>query len=105
MRRKSLFTWSMLLAIMLLLGSGCASLQKPEKPEWQFHSIVDVAFVQPYAVVPQPDPVPVEALLDHHRLGLVEADVQHQLLRSPSPPTCRAQVEPAWLATSEAKKC
>jgi 3-mercaptopyruvate sulfurtransferase SseA len=54
------FGCALLLAIMLVMGFGCASSQKAVKPaeaDWQFHSIVDVAFVQPYAVVPQPEGV------------------------------------------------
>jgi 3-mercaptopyruvate sulfurtransferase SseA len=60
MRTKSVFGWPILLAIVLAVGFGCSSLQKaetPAEPDWQFHSIVDVAFVQPYAVVPQPEGV------------------------------------------------
>ena len=52
--RKS-FGWSILIMLLLLMGLGCAGTQK--LPEWAFHSIVDVAFVQPYAKVPQPDGV------------------------------------------------
>ena len=46
-------------SFLLLLGViGCATPQKAAAPaDWQFHSIVDVAFVQPYAVVPQPQGV------------------------------------------------
>jgi len=49
------------LAVLLLVGFGCASA--PKAPEtastavdtsWKFHDIVDVAFVQPYAKVPVP---------------------------------------------------
>ena len=44
-------------SFLLLLVVGCAAPQKATKPaeaNWQFHTIVDVAFVKPYAVVPQP---------------------------------------------------
>jgi 3-mercaptopyruvate sulfurtransferase SseA len=47
-----------LLALLLAVGFGCAATQKaaePAKADWQFHDIVDVAFVQPYATVPQPE--------------------------------------------------
>jgi len=60
MRMKRAFGWSILLAMVLAMGFGCASSQKAVKPaeaDWKFHSIVDVAFVQPYAVVPQPEGV------------------------------------------------
>ena len=62
MRMKTIFGWSVLLAIVLVMGFGCATSQeavKPAEAEWQFHSIVDVAFVQPYAVVPPPEGVTV----------------------------------------------
>ena len=45
------------LALCMALVFGCAATQKsaePAKADWQFHDIVDVAFVQPYATVPQP---------------------------------------------------
>ena len=46
-----------LLALLLAVGFGCAGLQQtaePAKADWQFDDIVDVAFVQPYATMPQP---------------------------------------------------
>jgi 3-mercaptopyruvate sulfurtransferase SseA len=48
---------SAVLVMALALAFGCTATQKaaaPEKAAWQFHDIVDVAFVQPYAKVPQP---------------------------------------------------
>jgi 3-mercaptopyruvate sulfurtransferase SseA len=48
------------LALLLSVGFGCATTQQtaaPAKADWQFHDIVDVAFVQPYATVPQPQGV------------------------------------------------
>jgi len=44
-------------ALLVLAAAGCSTAQKAEKPadtSWMFHDIVDVAFVQPYATVPQP---------------------------------------------------
>jgi hypothetical protein len=48
--------------IMLLMAVtfviGCAATQKASEPaqaEWRFHDIVDEAFVQQYAKVPQPE--------------------------------------------------
>ena len=49
-----------LLALVLAVGVGCAATQKapePAKADWQFHDIVEVAFVQQYAKVPQPEGV------------------------------------------------
>ncbi len=46
-----------LMVLVLALVLGCAGTQKaaaPAKADWQFHDIVDVAFVQQYAKVPQP---------------------------------------------------
>ncbi len=45
------------IALVSAFTMGCAGTQKsvePAKAAWQFHDIVDVAFVQPYATVPQP---------------------------------------------------
>jgi hypothetical protein len=47
------------LAFLLAMAAGCAGLQQTEKPDWQFHSIVDEPFVRPYAMVPQPKGVMV----------------------------------------------
>jgi hypothetical protein len=58
MRIKGLAVIS--LALCLALVIGCAATQKSAesaKADWQFHDIVDVAFVQPYATVPQPQGV------------------------------------------------
>ena len=44
-------------ALILALGFGCAATQKtaePVTPAWQFHDLADVALVQQYAKVPQP---------------------------------------------------
>ena len=59
MRIKKVFGGSILLAMALVMGYGCATTQKAaqEDTSWKFHSIVDVASVQPYAVVPQPEGV------------------------------------------------
>ena len=57
MKLKRLYWLPVLLALLLAVGFGCAGTQKaaePAKADWQFHDIVDVAFVQPYATMPQP---------------------------------------------------
>ncbi|MGD9043422.1 MAG: rhodanese-like domain-containing protein [Desulfobacterales bacterium] len=57
MRLKRTFWLPVLLTLLLAVGFGCAGTQKttePAKADWQFHDIVDVAFVQPYATMPQP---------------------------------------------------
>lgn len=44
-------------ALLALAAAGCSTARKAEKSadtSWMFHDIVDVAFVQPYATVPQP---------------------------------------------------
>jgi len=46
-----------LMVLVLALAFGCTATQQaaaPAKADWQFHDIVDVAFVQQYAKVPQP---------------------------------------------------
>ncbi len=46
--------------LLLLVVIGCAAPQRAAKPaeaDWKFHSIVDVAFVQQYAMVPQSEGV------------------------------------------------
>lgn len=59
--RKALFPLAaMALAATLILG--CAAKQESPKQamlssDWAFHDIVDVQFVQQYAVVPQPEGV------------------------------------------------
>ena len=60
MRLTKLTALSCVLCLILAFTLGCASTQKtaePAKADWQFHDIVDVAFVQPYAIVPQPEGV------------------------------------------------
>ena len=60
MRIQKRLTWLLILGLTLALGFGCAATQKaaePVKADWQFHDIVDVAFVQPYAIIPQPEGV------------------------------------------------
>ncbi len=60
MKLKKLYWLPAFLALLLAVGFGCAGTQKsaePAKADWQFHDIVDVAFVQPFATVPQPQGV------------------------------------------------
>ena len=60
MKLKRIFRLPVLLALLLAVGFGCAGLQQtsePAKADWQFHDIVNVGFVQPYATVPQPEGV------------------------------------------------
>jgi hypothetical protein len=61
MRRFTKWTaWSFVFGLALAFTFGCAGIQKPAEPtdaDWKFHDIVDVAFVQPYATVPQPEGV------------------------------------------------
>ena len=57
MRMKKRLTLALMLGFVLALGFGCAATQKavePAQADWRFHDIVDVAFVQQYAKVPQP---------------------------------------------------
>ena len=56
LRFRNGLTLSLCLAMVLALLSGCATSQvakAPETPDWFFHDIVDAAFVQQYAVMPQ----------------------------------------------------
>jgi 3-mercaptopyruvate sulfurtransferase SseA len=49
-----------MLSLVLMLGFGCAATQKtaePVKADWQFHDPADLALVQQYAKVPQPQGV------------------------------------------------
>lgn len=53
-----------LLALVFTVGFGStaaymdtANAEETGEKNWQFHDIVDVAFLQPYAVVPQPEGV------------------------------------------------
>ena len=60
MRMKRVFGWPIILALLLTLGFGCATTQRATQPaeaDWQFHDIVNVAFVQSYAKMPQPEGV------------------------------------------------
>ncbi len=49
--------WLPILMVLLSLAVfACSSTQKAEKPadtSWMYHTIVDAAFVQPYATLPQ----------------------------------------------------
>jgi len=57
MRVKKLSVVSIMLSLVLALGFGCAATQKtaePVKADWQFHDLADLALVQQYAKVPQP---------------------------------------------------
>ena len=54
---KKLPLLSIMLGLILALAFGCTATRKaaePVKADWQFHDIVDVAYVQPYATMPQP---------------------------------------------------
>jgi hypothetical protein len=56
-RLTKLTALSIVFCLVLAFTFGCAGTQKtaePAKADWQFHDIVDVAFVQPYATMPQP---------------------------------------------------
>jgi len=62
MRLKKLSALSFVIVLALAFTFGCAGTQltaEPAKADWQFHDIVDVAFVQPYATVPQPEEVAI----------------------------------------------
>jgi len=50
-RKAVLFIFA--LGVVLFMAIG-ATAQAAETPEWFFHDIVDAAFVQQYAKVPQP---------------------------------------------------
>ena len=57
MRLTKLTALSLVLCLVLAFTFGCAGLQQttePAKADWQYHDIVDVAFVQQYATMPQP---------------------------------------------------
>ena len=57
MRVKKLSVVSIMLSLVLALAFGCAATQKtaePVKADWQFHDPADLALVQQYAKVPQP---------------------------------------------------
>lgn len=56
MRLTKISALSFVLCLILAFTFGCAGTQKtaePVKADWQFHDIVDVAFVQSYGTVPQ----------------------------------------------------
>ncbi len=58
MRIKNRAALFLMLGLIMTLGFGCAATQQStqaEKADWQFHSIADVALVQQYAKVPQPE--------------------------------------------------
>jgi hypothetical protein len=60
MRLTKLTALSFVLCLVLAFTFGCAGLQQtsePAKVDWQFDDIVDVAFVKPYATMPQPEGV------------------------------------------------
>ena len=57
MRVKKLLIVSIMLSLVLTLAFGCAATQKtaePVKADWQFHDLADLALVQQYAKMPQP---------------------------------------------------
>ena len=57
MRVKKLLVVSVMLSLVLTLAFGCAATQKtaePVKADWQFHDLADLALVQQYAKMPQP---------------------------------------------------
>lgn len=58
-KNRRLLWMSLAFGLVLLMGLGCNTAQKaPATAEadksWQFHDIVDVKFVQQYAIMPQP---------------------------------------------------
>lgn len=60
MRIKKLAVLSLMLCLTLTMAFGCTATQKaaePVKADWLFHDIADVALVQQYARVPQPEGV------------------------------------------------
>jgi hypothetical protein len=59
MNTKRTFGLSALSVLVLAVVFGCAATQKTTEPaaDWKFHDIVDVAFVEQYAKVPQPEGV------------------------------------------------
>ena len=49
--------WPVIIVTAMLLVLGCATTQeapKVAKPDWKFHDIVDVKFIQQYAKMPKP---------------------------------------------------
>jgi hypothetical protein len=64
MRFQKVSALSLILSLALVLGIGCASTalasdtaQAGQPSDWKFHDIVDVAFIQQYAKLPQPEGV------------------------------------------------
>jgi len=60
MKLKRIYWLPVVPVLMLWAGLGYAATPEttePAKADWRFHDIVDVAFVQPYAKVPQPEGV------------------------------------------------
>ena len=64
MHFRKLSAISLVLSLVLVLGLGYASTamasdtaKAGEKADWKFHDIVDLAFVQQYAKLPQQDGV------------------------------------------------
>ena len=58
MPAKKLSVLSLMLCLTMVMAVGCATTQKapePAKADWLFHDIADVALVQQYAKVPQPE--------------------------------------------------
>ena len=55
---KKFSVLSLVLGLILALAFGCTATQKaaePVKPDWLFEDIADLALVQQYAKVPQPE--------------------------------------------------
>ncbi|CAB1085555.1 Rhodanese-related sulfurtransferase [Olavius algarvensis Delta 1 endosymbiont] len=64
MRFQKLSAASLILCLALVLGIGCAgtalasdTAKAGQSSDWKFHDIVEVAFVQQYAKLPQPEGV------------------------------------------------
>ncbi len=60
MRIKKFAVLSLMLCLILAMAFGCTATQKaaePVKADWLFHDIADVALVQQYARIPQPEGV------------------------------------------------
>jgi len=63
MRKTKKGLWLMMaMALVVSIGFGCATTEKataPAKaePDWRFHTIVDVNFVEQYAKMPKPEGV------------------------------------------------
>ena len=58
MPKKKLPVLSLMLGLIVVMAIGCTATQKaaqPEKADWLFHDLADVALVQQYAKVPQPE--------------------------------------------------